>query len=334
MINPTLSIIIVSYNTSTLTLNCLKSILLDKGLDLNFQKSPKATDKTSNKKDSPKTPTEIIIIDNNSKDSSVKDLQKFIKDKKLDKTIKLIANKDNLGFAKANNQGIALSTGEYLLLLNSDTLILHSAISQSLDWLCSHPEAAACTAQLLNQDKTIQASGGFFPNLLNTFTWSTGLDDLPFINSLIKPIHPHTPNFYTKDSFYLSDHQQDWVTGAFMMLRRSVINPKQTFDPHYFMYGEELELSYRIKKQHPQLQTWYLIGPQIIHLGGASAESRLDPILNEYLGIHSFFKKHKPDYQAHLVRFLLKTNARLRAIIFTILRSPKASLYQTACSKL
>jgi GT2 family glycosyltransferase len=205
---------------------------------------------------------------------------------------------------------------------------LHSAISQSLDWLCSHPESSTCTAQLLNKDQTIQASGGFFPNLANVFTWCLSLDDLPFVNKLIKPIHPHTPNFYTKDRFYLKDHPQDWVTGAFLLTRKSILDKVKGFDENYFMYGEEVELSYRIKKTTKNNQVWYLIGPQIIHLGGASATNRIDPIVNEYKGILSFFKKHKSNFQYQIVRILLKINAFSRAVIHF---SP---LYLQACSKI
>jgi hypothetical protein len=210
MINPVISIIIVSYNTSEITINCLKSIFKDKGLK--------------------EIPFEIIVVDNNSKDDSVAQIKKI-------KDIKLIANKFNGGFGKANNQGLKIAKGNYILFLNSDTIILHSAISQTLNWLCSHPEASVCTAQLLNKDKTIQASGGFFPNLLNIKTWCLNLDDLPFVNKIIPPLHPHTPNFYTHDKFYLKDHQQDWVTGAFMMIRSSHLKPTNGFDENYFMYG-------------------------------------------------------------------------------------------------
>jgi len=299
---PILSIVIPSYNTCDLTLNCIKSIYQDKGLK--------------------NIPFEIIVVDNNSHDNSVKEL------KKLGSKIVLIANKDNGGFGKANNQGFKISQGNYILLLNSDTIILHSAISQSLDWLCSHPESSICTAQLLNKDKSIQASGGFFPNLGNVFTWCLSLDDLPLVNKIIKPIHPHTPQFYTKDKFYLTDHCQDWVTGAFMLTRKSLLDKVKGFDENYFMYGEEVELSYRIKQATPNNQVWYLIGPQIIHLGGASATSRLDPILNEYRGVLSFFKKHKPLWQYSIVRLLLKINALIRAIIHL---SP---IYLQACSKI
>ncbi len=321
MISPLLSIIIISYNTQDITLNCLNSILKDKGLDFSHQKNSL-------------TPAEIIIIDNNSTDDSPQAFKDFFQKKGITH-YHLISNSQNLGFGAANNQGLKISQGNYVLFLNSDTLILHSAISQSLDWLSSHPEAGTCTAQLLNSNKTIQPSGGFFPNLTNVFTWCTGFDDLPFINQIIPPLHPHSPDFYTHDNFYLKDHPQDWVTGAFMLTRKSILDKIDGFDEKYFMYGEELELSFRLKQKFPQYQTWYLVGPQIIHLGGASAVSKIDPILNEYRGIISFFKKHQPSWQLKFITFSLKSNAYLRSIIYKIIgRSQTANLYQQACSKI
>lgn len=308
MHDPVLSIIIISYNTSKITVDCLNSIFQDKGLK--------------------EIPYEIIVIDNDSKDDSVGQIKKI-------KEIKLIANKFNGGFGKANNQGLKIAKGKYILFLNSDTIILHSAISQTLNWLCSHPEVSVCTAQLLNKDKTIQASGGFFPNLSNVLTWCLNLDDLPLVNKIIPPLHPHTPTFYTRDKFYLKDHQQDWVTGAFMLVRSSHLKPTNGFDENYFMYGEEVELSYRIKKYNPEFQTWYLIGPQIIHLGGASAQNRIDPIINEYRGILAFFKKHKNQLQYKIVKRLIRFNAFSRGVIYS-LRGNKntASLYFQTCSKI
>lgn len=306
---PLLSIIIISFNTRQLTLNCLHSVFADKNLEFDL-----------NKRDSgDKIPTEIIVVDNHSQDDSLSVLKKI-------KNIKLIANQENYGFGKANNQGLKIAQGNYILFLNSDTLILHSAISQSLNWLASHPEASTCTAQLLNRDKTIQASGGYFPTLANVIAWSFGLDDLPFFNKIIKPLHPHTPSFYTHDSFYLKDHPQDWVTGAFMLIRRSVLNKVGGFDEKYFMYSEEVELSYRIHRAFPQSQTWYLVGPQIIHLGGSSALKKNDPILREYTGIFTFFKLHRPAWQRPIVKFLLKVNAFLRSLY-----NP---LYKDLCSKI
>ncbi len=288
MVNkPLLSIIIPNYNTAKMTVNCIKSIYQDKGLK--------------------EIPFEIIVIDNASTDDSVKKISKF--------SVVLINNKVNQGYGIANNQALKISQGQYILLLNSDTIILHSAISQSLNWLSSHPEAHCCTAQLLNQDKSIQISGGYFPNLLNMFTWCTNLDDLPFINSIIKPFHPHTPDFYTKDKFYLNDHAQDWVTGAFMLFRKSIYNKIGGFDESYFMYGEEYEYQYRIHIAFPKSKVYYLVGPQIIHLGGASSIKKTDPIIREYEGIIAFFTKHKPKYQLPIIKILLKLNRFLRSII-------------------
>jgi GT2 family glycosyltransferase len=283
----------------------------------------------------PEIPFEIIIIDNDSKDNSVSQIKKFKSSLKIKNfEFKIIENKFNGGFGKANNQGLKIAKGNYILFLNSDTIILHSAISQTLNWLCSHPEASMCTAQLLNKDKTIQASGGFFPNFSNVLAWCLNLDDLPFFNKIIKPFHPHTPNFYTHDTFYLKDHQQDWVTGAFMMVRSSHLKPTNGFDENYFMYGEEVELSYRIKKNNPDFQTWYLIGPQIIHLGGASAQNRIDPIINEYRGILAFFKKHKNN-QYIFIKYLIKFNAFSRGVIYSIRGNKNtASLYFQTCSKI
>lgn len=317
-IKPTLSIIVISYNTAKITQDCLDSVFKDKGLCFDLKSPP--SDHT--------IPTEIIVIDNASTDNSVSLLKKT-------PHIKLIINKKNTGFARANNQGTKIAQGNYILFLNSDTLILHSSISQSLNWLSSHPEASTCTAQLLNANKSIQASGGFFPNLINVFTWSVGLDDLPFVNKIIPPLHPHTPDFYTKDKFYLSNHRQDWVTAAFMLVRKSSLPRSGPFDPDYFMYSEEIELSYRIKQKNPKTQCWYLIGPQIIHLGGASAKNKADPIINEYRGILSFFKKHRPPFYYQIVKIILNTNACLRSLFYFISGNRSSfNIYRQACFKL
>jgi len=306
---PLLSIIIVSFNTCQITLDCLKSVFADKGLEFDLNKN----------NNSEKIPTEIIVIDNDSHDDSVKELNKV-------KNITFIANKDNSGFGKANNQAIKISKGNYILLLNSDTIVLHSAISQSLNWLSAHPEAHMCSAQLLNKDMSIQASGGSFPNLANTIAWSLGLDDLPLFNSLVPAFHPHTPQFYTHEKFFLKDHQQDWVTGAFMLIRRSVVDKTKGFDEGYFMYGEEVEWAYRMHLALPKSQCWYLVGPQIIHLGGASAIKRSDPIVREYTGVLAFFSRHRPNWQTNIVKRTLKINAFLRSLVIPI--------YKEVCSKI
>jgi len=296
---PNLSIIILSYNTRKITLDCLRSVFKDKGLEFNFKK-PSPTEKI---------PTEIILIDNNSQDDSVKEIKKLKKSLNDPSALKIIENKKNLGFAKANNQGIEKAQGNFILLLNSDTLILQSSISQTLKWLSAHPEAGTCTCQLLNSDRTIQPTGGYFPNLNNIFTWAFHLDDLPLINKIIPPLHPHSPDFYLKSSHYQKTHQQDWVTGAFLLTRKSIINDVGPLNEDFFMYAEELEWCYRAKKKG--YSAYYLVGPQIIHLGGQSPQSSETAALGEYRGLLRFFKLHRPSQQYPIARSLFKINCFL-----------------------
>ncbi len=279
---PLLSIIIVSYNTSKLTISCIKSILQDSDL------------KNGN------IPFEIIIIDNNSKDDSVAKIENLNLN-----NLHLIKNSNNPGFGFANNQGFKIAKGQYLLLLNSDTLITNSSISQCLTWLSSHPDCACVSPQLLNTDGSIQETGGYFPNFINILAWRTHLDDLPFFNKIIKPFHPHGPNFYTKDDFYTKDQVLDWLTGAFILTRKSILNKVKGFDETFFMYAEEVDLQYRIKQAFPSLYNQYLSGPKIIHHRGASAKNKSDILLQEKKGIKRFFEIHKPQQLPFLKPFLI-----------------------------
>lgn len=286
---PVLSIIIVSYNTSKLTLACLKSILADKGLLF----GAKSKVETS-------IPTEIIVVDNASHDDTIQKLLNFPQ-------IKILKNKTNLGFGPANNQGLKASSGEYILFLNSDTLINNSAISQSLTYFCTHPELACLTTQLLNSDGSIQECGGYFPNLLNTFTWCSHMDDLPWINKFIPAIHPHTPNFYLHDDFYKHDQYLDWVKGAYFLTRKTILDKVGGFDPKIFMYAEDIDLSYRIKNQFPNLKNYLYSTAKVTHLGGGSAKVNSTKLNKEREGIKYFYKKHQPN-QLPIIQLLLVIN--------------------------
>ena len=318
MIKPILSIIIPSFNTASLTKSCLLSIAQDKGLELDPHKTSGS-----------RIPTEVIVVDNASTDNSIKVLQK------LRHPPKIIANKTNLGFSQANNQGLKAAQGNYILYLNSDTQIIHSSISQTLNWFSSHPESGLCTAQLLNPDMTIQPSGGFFPNLANLFTWSLYLDDLPFINLLIPPVHPHPPQFYFHDRFFLSAHRQDWLTGAFILGRRELLEATGGFDNTYHMYGEDIDLCFRFHRRFPDYSINYLVDPQIIHYGGSSAIKKSDPLKSEYLGIIKFFQRHRSSWQLPIARSLVKINCASRLAYYSLTRQPQITgLYQQVWSKI
>jgi len=330
VIKPILSIIIVSYNTKNLLKQCLESLIKnDRRLDFSGQ--------WIDPKDEEKIPAEIIVVDNGSTDGSVEYLlgsgfqvagiskSKTRNQKPEARNLILIRNDRNVGFAKANNQGIKIARGEYILLLNSDTIISEGAISQTLYWLSSHAEAGVITCRLLNKGKTIQATGGFFPNLLNTFTWAFFLDDLPFINKLIKPFHPHPPQFWLRENWYNETRQLDWVTGAFFMIKRGVIREAGKLDEKFFMYVEETEWCYRIKKLG--WQVFYYSGAKIIHLGGGSGQ-KATSIKGENSGLTRFFFLHRPKWQLPVLKIILKLKNLLRIFLFLILgKIDKAKAY-------
>jgi len=305
---PVLSIIIISYNTKELLEQCIESII--KSL--------------TNSRINELKKIEIIVVDNNSKDGTREYLKKLqttnfkfqtsFKHQTSNIKLQTILNDQNLGFAKANNQGIKIARGEYILLLNSDTKIIErDFFGKILKFLDSHPKVGILGPQLLWEDGKIQASGGYFPTLERIFFWAFFLDDLPILGNIIHSYHPHTPSFYWKNKYYQNYHQQDWITGACFFIRKEIINKIGVLDEKFFMYVEELEFCYRAKKAG--FETIYYPRAKIIHLGGKSGTS-LGATIGEFQGLKYFYKKHKPKWQLPILKFLLKTAAFWRFLFF------------------
>lgn len=275
-----LSIIIVSFNTRKLLRDCLRSIY-------------KYTDNLK---------FEVIVVDNNSLDGSA-DLvaQRFPQ-------VKLIRSAENLGFGKANNLGAQKARGKFLLFLNSDTLIHDNAFKHALTQAETISELGAFTCRLLYEDGSIQPTGGYFPTLSRFFLWQLGLDDLPLLKNLIKPVHPG-PKFY-EHSF-----EPDWITGAFMLIPKKVFMDAKGFDPNIFMYGEDLELCYRLKQK--QKKVIYSDFPSLTHLQSKSSSSQY-ALVNETKGISYFYQKHFP-LLSSWVHPGFKLGALLRLVFFGII---------------
>ncbi len=284
MIKPDLSVIVVSYNTKSILKACLASL---------YQYTP--------------INLEVIVVDNNSTDGSPEMVKKYFPE------VRLLINKENKGFGGANNQGVKIAKANHLLLLNSDTLIFDDSIIRTLTFAQHQEGLGAISCQLLNKDKTIQPSGGFFPTLLNLFTWQFFFDDLPLlgsiISSIVRPVHPHL-NFYARNPKKI-----DWVTGAFTLIPSKVYNQVAGFDEKIFMYAEELELCYRIARKH---SIFFFPEAAIIHLGGKSGGSQL-ALLSEIRGIKYFFYKHRPKWQLPLISLLFFLGSLLRYLIFGII---------------
>ncbi len=295
-----LSIIIVSFNTKAILVSCFNSIL-------------KHTKHIS---------FEIIVVDNDSNDGSSEAA------KKLGAIV--IQNKKNLGFAAANNQGFNMAKGKYILFLNSDTEIHDNVLDEMVAWMDNNPKVGVSSCGLENINGSLQATGGFFPNLMSVFSWMT-IQDIPFVDSIIKPFHPyHSKSFFAKgENFYKIERELDWVTGAFLLTRRGILQEIGGWDESYFMYVEEVDLCFRIKKLG--YKVYYLPKWKITHLGGASSKSNEFSLISEYQGIIRFYKKFYSSWQIPILRLILKIGALGRMILFGILEgSETAKIYAKA----
>jgi hypothetical protein len=252
-----LSIIIVNYNVKEFLQNLLHSI-------------DKAAQNITH---------EIIIVDNASDDGSIEFLQqKFPK-------VKLIINKENLGFGKANNIGMKVARGRYFLLLNPDTLLSENLLQEMTTFLDKTIEAGMAGCKILNPDGTLQlACRRSFPGPWTSFCKVTGLSTL----------FPKRKIFAHYNLTYLDENQTyevDAISGSFMMMRKEVYEKTGGFDEDFFMYGEDLDLCYRIQKEG--YKVFYVHSAQIIHYKGESTKrSSIDDTKLFYDAMHLFVKKH------------------------------------------
>jgi hypothetical protein len=145
------------------------------------------------------------------------------------------------------------------------------------------------------------------------------LEDLPILDKLIDPFHPmHARSpFYKGSSLFAKARQRDWVTGAFLLTRKSILGELGGFDEDYFMYVEEVDLCWRVKKKGWKI--WYLPKWNIVHLGGKSSSSEF-AITSEYKGLQIFYRKHKNDLELSLMKLFLRAGAILRMFIYGIIQ--------------
>ena len=261
---------------------------------------------------------EVILIDNASADGSIEKIQSS---RLKIQNMKIVRNKKNLGFAKANNQGIKLAQGKYILLLNSDTLVTNNVIGEMAIWMDNNPKVGIASCKLLNEDGSIQGTGGYFPTLPRVFSWMT-IEDIPFIDRLIKPFHPmRSKSFYKNFNFYKKEKELDWLTGAFLFIRRKVFDDIGSINEDYFMYTEDVDFCYRAKMAGWNVS--YLPRWSITHFGGASSTKEF-PIISEFEGIKLFYKKHYPSWQYPVLRLFLKTGSLLRILAMGIIYGKEA----------
>ena len=256
---------------------------------------------------------EIIVVDNNSRDDSVEMLEN-LKLKIENLKLKIIVNNDNLGFAKANNQGIKIAEGKYIMLLNSDTKIVEDDFfPKIISFLGGNSAVGILGPKLIWEDGKIQPSGGYFPTLGRLFAWAFFLDDLPSLSKIIKAYHPRPKDCQ-------KPQRQDWITGACFWVKKKVFDKIGMLDEDFFMYVEELEFCFRAKKAG--FEVIYYPQAKLIHYGGKSGTA-FNTVIGEFRGLELFYQKHQPAWQKPFLNFLLKAAAFNRFFFLGILGGNK-----------
>ncbi|MEK7633667.1 MAG: glycosyltransferase family 2 protein [Patescibacteria group bacterium] len=276
MVKIDLSIIIVSYNTKKITEECVESI----------NRSLTNT----------KIKYEIIVVDNDSKDGSKELLETISKNK--DSPLFYFQTNTNLGFGRGNNFGVKKASGKYILLLNTDTIVLNRSIEKLYNfYVAQEKEVHFLGGKLLNRDLTSQPSACRFFTL-----------PVVFATLLLKGDYWGLTRF-SPDKFC----QVDWISGACIMTTKKHYQRLGGFDKNIFMYMEEVDLLYRAKKIG--LNTFFYPDSQIIHLGSASSSGKTFPILQVYKGFLFFYKKHYSIFSLLFLHLILKFKALIAYLI-------------------
>lgn len=235
---------------------------------------------------------EIFVVDNHSSDGSVAFLKKRFRD-----SITLIDSNHNLGFAKANNIAIRQSTGEYVLLLNPDTFVGEKSIRQVLDFMDAHPQAGGAGVMMYDGNGNVARES------------RRGLPT-PYV-SFLKMLG-FTKRYYMSHLSWDKPERIEVVSGAFMMLRRSVLDKVGLLDEDFFMYGEDIDLSYRILKAG--FENWYVPG-RIVHYKGESTQKTSFRYVHVfYQAMLIFFRKHY-GHLSFLVTLPIKLAIYFRALL-------------------
>jgi GT2 family glycosyltransferase len=238
--------------------------------------------------------TEVIVVDSASSDGSVAMVEEEFPQ------VRLIANSKNVGFTAGNNQGIAVSRGQYILLLNPDTEIVGDALTTMIEYMENHPQVGALGPQLLNPNGSIQSSRRRFPALATAFQESTILQQWFPDNAVLR-------HYYVLDRPDGEIQEVDWVTGACLLARREAIEEVGLLDEGFFMYSEELDWCRRAKERG--WKVIYLPTAKVIHHGGQSSEQvkSFQHIQFQRSKIR-YFRKHHGSWQAEILRlFILST---------------------------
>ncbi|MDB9964301.1 glycosyltransferase family 2 protein [Vicingaceae bacterium] len=283
-----LSVIIVNYNVQYFLENCLNSVC-NSSKNIEF---------------------EVIVVDNNSVDGSLEMLKE-----KFPQTY-VIANKDNKGFSKANNQAIKIAKGEYVVLLNPDTVVEENTFKLCCDFMDANPKSGGLGVKMLD------GNGNFLPESKRGLpTPAVAFYKIFGLSALF----PKSEKFGQYHLGHLSkdeNHEIEILSGAFMMMRQSLLDKIGLLDESFFMYGEDIDLSYRITQAG--YTNHYFSGTQIIHYKGESTKkSSINYVFVFYRAMAIFAKKHFSNKNAQLFSTLINFAIYIRAGLAVLTRTIK-----------
>jgi GT2 family glycosyltransferase len=287
-----ISIVIVNYNTKRLLQDCLVSLM-----------------------ENDETPREIIVVDNASTDGSAEMVGAHFPN------VVLIRNKENVGFSKANNQAMGIANGEFLLLLNSDTVVRPGAVPAMVEFLRSHAEAGAVTCKLLNPDGSIQASVSNRPGptlllfrLLGVSRLLPGDRPRRWLARSVGFLLGKTVRAYLDP--YVTQNlpiEVENISGACLMLRREVFDNVGHLDERFFMYFEDMDYCLRIRRAGWKL--YYVPHGEIVHLVGMSSGGRMrDYSPQSYRALFGFYGKHSSRPMLVVVRTIVFVTSSVKLL--------------------
>ncbi|MDA3819141.1 MAG: glycosyltransferase [Candidatus Delongbacteria bacterium] len=280
-----LSVIIVNYNVKHFLEQCLHSVF-------------KAIQNID---------TEVFVVDNNSVDGSAQMIRNKFPE------VKLIANKENVGFSKGNNQAIKKASGEYVLLLNPDTIVEEDSFSKIIAYTDSHPEVGGLGVKMIDgKGNFLPESKRGLPTPAVAFYKIFGLSRL-FPRS--KQFGQYHLSYLDKDEI----HEVDVLSGAFMWMRKAALDKTGLLDENFFMYGEDIDMSYRIKQAG--YKNIYFPGTTIIHYKGESTKKgSINYVRIFYQAMIIFANKHFTQKKARLYANLINTAIYFRAALAVLVR--------------
>lgn len=283
-----ISVIILSYNTSQITNECL--VLLKKAVKEFKQKL--------------KREVEVIVLDNASADGSAEMIAK------KHPWVKLMRSDINLGFAKGNNYAMRRASGNYFLLLNSDAYVDKNTLIKARKYM-SENECDVLACRLNFKNGNLQPSAGSLPNPLNITTWMLGIANLPLIRYLVPPVHANYKGYFAKD------RNIGWAMGAFMFLKKEVYTKTKGFDENFFMYTEEVEWYKRIHGYG--FKVVYTPRFSIVHLDkSSSGGDNTKAIILEKTGLIYYANKHFPNCKS-FIKIIVYIGSLWRMIVFLLL---------------